>query len=231
MKKLVFLGALLLAGTAACFAEDAKAWEELSNEGGIKVWRREVEGSPVVAVKGEGVINASLAKVANVIWDNTRAKEWVASCGEARVLRVISPCERIEYNRLEAPWPVSDRDFVFRSVIKLEKKTKTVAFELRSVADALAPVNEDKAVRGELLASSYVLTEVEEGKTRVTVEIQVDPKGSIPKVIVNWAQKGWPRATLEGIRDQAAKADVKELALVQDWLAADTAAVSTLAKK
>jgi hypothetical protein len=232
MKKLLVLVTLLLSGAATCIAGDKDAWEQLSNEDGITVWRREVAGSPVVAVKGEAVIAASLAKTASVLADTSRAKEWVCSLGEARVLRVISPTARIEYNRLAAPWPVSDRDFVFSTEIKIDRKARTVTFELKSVVDALAPPDDDKAVRGELLSSTYVLTQVEERKTKVTVEIQVDPKGSIPKWLVNYAQKGWPRGTLEGVRDQAAKADVKELALLKDaFVRSEVAAVGSLARR
>ena len=42
----------------------------------------------------------------------TLAPEWVDSLAEARVVRVVSPAEYIEYNRAAMPLIVSDRDFV-----------------------------------------------------------------------------------------------------------------------
>lgn len=180
-------------------------------------------------------VPASLAKVASVLDDTPRKGEWVCNLLEAKNVRMISPTERIEYNRTSAPWPVSNRDFVFRADVKVDKATKTLTILIKSVADPAMPVDEDKAVRGELLDSSYTLTQLEDNKTRIVVEIQVDPKGSVPKWVVNWAQKGWPRKTLDGIRTQCAKADVKELALVKEWLAAESgtavAAISTASKK
>ncbi len=227
-RRLALVAFLVLGGAA--IAEDKPAWEQLSDEDGIKVWRREVEGSPVVAVKGEATFATSIAKLAGVLKDTSREKEWVCSLGEARVLKVVSPTVWIEYNRLEAPWPVSDRDFVIRTEIKVDKQKKAVTFDIKSVEEPSCPPNEDKAVRGELVASTYQLQGLEDGRTRVTVEIQVDPKGSLPKWLVNWAQKGWPRATLENIRDQIAKPDVQELKLVKDGLA-DTAPVASAAAK
>ncbi len=218
MKKLAFLAVLLLLASTS-FGDEA--WEQLSDEDGIKVWRREVEGSPVVAFRGEAVMNASLAKVASVLDDTKRKGEWVCNLLEAKDVKIISPLERIEYNRTDAPWPISDRDFVFKADVKLDKKAKTLYVHIKSTTDPSCPVDEDKAVRGELLDSKYTLVQLEDGRTRVTVEIQVDPKGSVPKWVVNWAQKGWPRKSLEGIRGQCAKSDVPELALVKDWLAAD----------
>jgi hypothetical protein len=234
MKKLAFLSLLLLLGVSTCLG--GNSWEELSNEDGIKVWRREVEGSPVVAFRGETIIDASLAKVANVLDDTPRKGEWVCNLLEAKNVRMISTMERVEYNRTSAPWPIKDRDFVFRADVKVDKKAKAITILIKSVTDPLMPVDEDKAVRGELLDSSYVLTSLGDNKTRVVVEIQVDPKGSVPKWVVNWAQKGWPRKTLDGIRGQCAKSDVKELALVKEWLSADepqvaVAAISSQTKK
>jgi hypothetical protein len=221
MKKLAYLWILLL--VAASTSLGGETWEELSDEDGIKVWRREVEGSPVVAFKGETVIPASLAKVASVLDDTSRKGEWVANLLEAKDVKIISPTERIEYNRTDAPWPVSDRDFVFRADVKVDKAARTLYVLIKSTTDASCPVDEEMAVRGELLDSKYTLTLLDDGRTRVIVEIQVDPKGSVPKWVVNWAQKGWPRKTLEGIRGQCKKADVKELALVKEWLAEDKA--------
>ena len=235
MKKLAVFSFLLLLGVSTCLG--GNAWEELSNEDGIKVWRRDVDGSPVVAFKGETVINAPLAKVANVLDDTSRKGEWVANLLESKDLTIFSPTDRIEYNRTEAPWPIKDRDFVFRATVQVDKSSKTITIQIKSTTHASKPVDEDKAVRGELLESSYVLASLGENRTRVTVEMQVDPKGSVPKWVVNWAQKGWPRKTLEGIRGQCAKADVKELAIVKEWLAADeqklvaVAAISSRTKK
>lgn len=217
MKKLALLALVaLLLGGAACRAQND--WEELSDEDGIKVYRRDVDGSPIVALKGEAIIEAPLGKVASVLDDTPRKLEWVCNRVEAKNVRVISPTQRVEYNHTSAPWPIKDRDFVFHAEIKVCKAAKTLTYELRSVEDPLMPVDEEKAVRGELLASSYLLKELPGNRTQLTVEIQADPKGSVPKWVVNLFQKSWPRKTIEGIRAQCKKEDVKELAAVKDWL-------------
>jgi len=217
MKKLALLGVLLLVAISPSLAGDS--WELVGDEDGIKVWRRDVAGSPIVAFKGETTVEAPIAKVATVLDDTSRKMEWVCNILEAKNVRIISPTERVEYNRTSAPWPCKDRDFVFHAELKADKKAQTLVFQLKSVVDPGQPVDEDKAIRGELLDSSYTLVSLGEKKTRVTVEIQVDPKGSVPKFVVNWAQKGWPRKTLEGIRDQCKKSDVGELALAKELLA------------
>ena len=228
MKRFAFLGILLLVGVGICRADND--WEELSDEDGIKVWKRDVPGSPIVALKGEAIVEAPVAKVASVLDDNSRDGEWVCSLVEAKVLRQISPTARIEYNHTHAPWPIKDRDFVFHAEVKADTSAKTLTYELRSIEDKLMPEDEDKAVRGELIDSRYIL-KADGNRTRLVVIIQADPRGSVPKWLVNLFQRAWPRETIEGIRAQCAKADVKELAAATAWLESGTAPVTSAAMK
>ena len=42
-----------------------------------------------------------------------------------------------------------------------------------------------------------------------------DPKGAIPKWVVNYFQEDWPRTTFKGLRTQVAKANIVENAAVR----------------
>lgn len=184
-------------------------WEELSNDEGILVHRKDVEGNDVVAFRGEAVFDASIAKVANVLLDTSRKKEWVDRLAEAENIREIGPYERIEYNHTATPIIIKDRDFVFHAKAEMSKKTRSLVFNLKSVEDPLKP--EVDPVRANLIKGQYTLTPEGDGsKTRCVVEIHADPRGSVPKWIVNLFQKSWPRRTLDGIRNQVAKPDVTE---------------------
>ena len=55
------------------------AWEKIGDDDGIAVYRREVPGSPIVAFKGEGIVDQSILRVASVIVDSSRATEWIDS--------------------------------------------------------------------------------------------------------------------------------------------------------
>src|SRR4051812_39450566 len=65
-------------------------WEKIGDDDGIAVYRREIPGSPVIAFKGDGVVNASILRVASVLVDSSRATEWVDSVVEAKTLRHVS---------------------------------------------------------------------------------------------------------------------------------------------
>jgi hypothetical protein len=122
-------------------------WEKTGSEASVEVYRREVPGSAFLAVKGTGIVEAPVRTVALVLLDDARAREWVDSLAEARVVRTLSEVEYIEYNRASMPLVV-----IIRSI---------------PVQDTAAPF------------------------------------------VVNFFQKDWARETIQGIRKQCAKPDLR----------------------
>jgi hypothetical protein len=194
-------------------------WEQTGNEAGVTVYRRAIPNSSFLAVKGTGVVEAKVRTVALVLLDDARAAEWVDSLAEARVVRTVSETEYLEYNRASMPLFVSDRDFVNRVSMAADESARTVT--IRSIPAEDAAVPKTKAVRG-LLDATYLLESIDGGKhTRLTVEIESDPKGMLPAFVVNFFQKDWARETIQGIRKQCAKPDLqapKEFAAFLDSL-------------
>ena len=182
-------------------------WQKIDDDDGIVVYRREVPGSPIIAFKGEGVINAPILRVASILVDSSRATEWVESLIEARTLRHVSETEYIEYDHVGTPFVMKDRDFVLDCKLELEPASKKATLKFHSVTDPLAPTT--SYVRGELMSSGFALTALEHGtKTQIVAEVHCDPKGSVAKWIVNWFQKTWPHSTIMRLRAQAAKPDI-----------------------
>jgi hypothetical protein len=185
------------------------AWEKIDDSDGIIAYRREVPGSPLIAVKGEGIINASIVRVASVLVDSTRATEWIDRLVESRVIRQVSETETIHYDHVGTPVVMKDRDFVTRTKLVFDNASKRVTVRMNSVTDPLAPPTD--YVRGEIMQSYFVLTSIDHGtKTHVQVEVHADPKGSVAKWIVNMFQKSWPHNTISRLRAQVAKPDIKE---------------------
>ncbi|HXH74104.1 MAG TPA: START domain-containing protein [Bacteriovoracaceae bacterium] len=184
-------------------------WEKVDTQKNVDVYKGEVKGSDVVALRGVSTIEAPMAKVLSVIYDVSRIKEWMSDVNTVRVLEKKSKYEKIEYNRTDAPWPVSDRDFVYEAKVSVNKPDQSVEILIKSVEHKDAPPV-DGVVRGELQLSRYFLRSVEDGtKTYIEVEILADPKGSLPKWVVNIFQAEWPVNTVNGIRKIATEKDFK----------------------
>ena len=211
-KKLLIVATLLIAVTSSADQQ----WEKISDIDGIITYRKEIPDSPIVAFRGEADVNAPIAKVANILMDTPKKMEWVSNIMEARNLELTSNVERVEYNKTHTPWPVSNRDFVFNAKMETDIPNKKLRFYMKSVTHPSMP--ETKAVRGHM-TGVYILTALDGGKTHLEVEIVADPKGAIPKWLVNLMQKKWPRKTIAGIREQAAKSSVVEDAGVKALMA------------
>jgi hypothetical protein len=202
--------ALLIA--VSVFAEPADSdWKLINENSDIKVFRHEVEGMRLVAFKGTGPVHAPIAKVAGAVLDEKRATEWVDKLKEVRVIKHPNPHEWVAYSAVSSGyWLIKDRDFVYRMKLDISPESKTVTLKYEPAAgESVPPVR--NYVRGEIINSTFTFTPIEDGAgTMVTAEILVDPKGAIPKWIVNLAQKSWPINTIERLRVQAAKPDIVE---------------------
>ena len=212
MKKMTIggfcLGLHLFLGMQTYAGSPEPDWEKLSEEKGIEVFKKEIPGSPVIAFKGQAMVNAPIAKLITIMLDASRSTEWIDSLKESRTVRKISDRERIQYTHIGTPFVMKDRDFVTLSTIETDVPTKTFRLKFKSVTDPAAP--ETGYVRGEMMNSSFTFKAFAPDQTYVIAEIHADPKGSVAKWIVNLFQKMWPKNTLESLRKQAAKKDIPE---------------------
>ena len=182
-------------------------WQKLAEEDGISVFGREVSGVSLLAMRGEGIVDAPILRVASVLIDTSRAHEWVDSVAETRTLRKLSDTEYVQWNHVTTPWVLKDRDFVFSTKLELNPQALQVALNYHSVTDPAAP--KTNYIRGQFIYGKFELTSVDGGKkTRVLAELLCDPKGSVAKWMVNLVQKDWPHSTLIRLRRQVAKKDV-----------------------
>ena len=186
---------------------DNTGWEQIRDENGIVVLRQEVEGSPLVAFRGIGVIDAPIARIGLVLIDVDHNREWVDRMKEGRALKHYSDTEHLTYSHIGAPPLVSDRDFVNHNKITFEAPDH-IHIDIHSVEDPLGPPT--AGVRGKLLHSSFDLRSINDNKTRMIAEIHVDPMGSLPKFVVNMVQKDWAFKTITGLRGQVTKGGIVE---------------------
>jgi START domain len=198
---------LVCAATAQAGTVGADGWEQIADKEGVRVYRRSVAGSPLKSMKGVGVVDAPVATVALVLLDDNRAAEWVDSLAESRVVRTVSPHEYIEYNHVKMPWPVRDREFVTHVQLSVDPATRT-AYIKSAPASNGEVARRAKIIRGEL-TSYYELKAIDGGqRTLLSLELNSDPKGSLPAWVVNLFQKDWARETMRGIRKQVKKPDL-----------------------
>ncbi len=166
-------------------------------------------GTSLVSVRGEGPVDAPIERVYGVLTDYDHAPEWVEMLHTSRILRVYGPHEFLVYNHSDLPWPVTDRDTVTRRRATFDIPLRRIEIILRSEDDPIMP-QQPKRIRAEVSFGRVRLTSLENNtRTQVEYEMVADPKGSIPKFLIAYGQRSWPRDTIRNLRKQVQKAHVR----------------------
>ncbi len=205
------MGALGLAAPAA-----AAQWEQVGTKDGVRVARMAVPGSSKLAFRGETVANIHIGRVLQVFADSGSRKYWVDRWKSDRELEVKSSLERTYWIRFGLPFPVSDRDYVLHTKAEVDAARRVVTARIKSV-DHPGKGIDDCCVRGLVAGTFYRFEALPGEKTRLTVEVQTDPKGMLPSWLVNLIQKDWPVKTLNGLIAASRRPSVTVNPNFADW--------------
>jgi len=184
-------------------------WDLIIQADGILGYKKDVQGSDIHALKGFGEVNAPFERVASIIIDEDNASDWIEDLVVSKVVGGSFPADYIEYNHIETPFILNDREFVSRVRMKIDPAHKIVAY-FYTPTDFSYPIHEPW-VRGELTYSVIAVQAMPDAVTTKSIvysEFQGDPKGNVPKWLVNWFQTSWPKDTLLSLRKEAAKSKV-----------------------
>lgn len=196
-------------------------WQKSCETDGLTIYWSRVEGSQVIAFKGDGIVDEPLDKVASVIVDTTRGTEWIDSLVASKVVRPLSSAEFIEYDHVGIPFPfdtvMSDRDFVSHVTADYDPQTRWLTISYLPAEDDQAPVLK-KYTRGVMTCVFKMVPMSMPDQTYVEAEVHCDPRGAVPKWLVNFFQEGWPETTFENLRREVKKPDIKVVPLIADLM-------------
>lgn len=161
----------------------AYAWELKKNEQDIQVYTQHIEGSEFQAFRGKTRIKASIKKAVAFNMDLKRTPDWLHECKESRLLNQISDQEHYIYYVTDAPWPVSDRDYILHSTIDQDPATLAVTIRFRAVTDNAEA--SDDCVRVTEINGFWRFTPAQDGWLEVEYETHADPNGDIPAWLAN----------------------------------------------
>lgn len=174
-------------------------WELKKDEDGIQAFVRKVEGSSILEYKGVVTVDASLEDAVSFFEDDTRTTEWFHNCTEFRVLKAESPDQKILYSVIEMPWPVSDRDVVFRRIRTKDAVTGVVRYENSALPEDY-PEQKGK-VRMPYLKGSWSFVPHPGGGTEITYQEHSEVGGHIPDWLVNKLAVNIPFNSLAHFRE------------------------------
>jgi hypothetical protein len=176
---------LFVAGFAGT-ATQAGDWTLEKQADGIDVYTRPVEGSDIKEFKGEGVVGVEVENIVALLRDAGRFKDWFPNTSESRLLKREGDTS-FQYSVMATPWPISDRDNVFRSVTTRDAPTEV------PIQDGRHRVTRAKG--------SWQLTPQGPGRTFVTFIMHLEPGGGLPDWMVNARIVATPFEALMNLRE------------------------------
>jgi hypothetical protein len=179
-------------------------WKLRKEEAGVKIYTRNVEGSPYEEFKGVVTIpNTSITRVLDVITDVKNYPVNFPNCGSAKVLEQKGKYNDIHYITIKAPWPVNDRDAIYEASTSFSENGKRAHVKLIPHGD-YKEENRD-FIRVHNGSGFWDLEEISSGTVQVIYQFHADPAGEIPAWIANFVIVFNPFKTLESLRNLAKK--------------------------
>jgi len=189
---------LLLVYQQELIAQVNQQWQQVSDDNGIQVYTIDLPNTNIVKAKAIVQIKSSLIRIRQELDDIDSRHEWVPFLKHSKLIIVKSSTQRLEYSLFSAPWPASNRDFVY-SLELVNESADQLIYEMRSVKTEAMPENENY-IRGEIFESVYTLTKINENLTQVELSYHADPKGWLPSWLVNIIQRVLPYKILKNLR-------------------------------
>ncbi len=175
-------------------------WMLVKDDNDIKVYTQKSDYSNIVKAKARAIIHAPLNNIKNILDDIDRRHEWIPFLTVSKALTKYDNNSRIEYSHFYAPWPATDRDFVYEMRL-VSTKNNIWVYKMKSVKTKLMAVEKDK-IRAELFETIYTLTALNDKTTQVELVYHADPRGWIPTWIINIIQKMLPYKIMSNLKDR-----------------------------
>ena len=189
---------LLLNIQQTTLAQQIQQWQQVNDDDGIQVYTIDIPNTDIVKAKAIIEIKSPLIRIRQELDDIDSRHEWVPFLKQSKLIIVNSATKRLEYSLFAAPWPASNRDFVY-SLQLVKKSSDQLIYKIHSVSTDAMPENVNN-IRGEIFESVYTLTKINENLTRVELSYHADPKGWLPSWIVNIIQRVLPYKILRNLR-------------------------------
>jgi len=186
-------------------------WMLKRNSDNIQVYYRESPDMDIYELRMDYYVETSLSGVVKLLDDVPNYKNWVYKLAETSMVERINETDFYYYNRMDFPWPLSDRDLVGYNKLWQEPDTKIVRATVTSAH--WKKQNLEDLVRVTTLEISWNLYPQKDGRVKIEYFLKSDPAGNIPTWIVNMALDQGPIETIRNMQRELKKAKYQNVHL------------------
>jgi hypothetical protein len=186
----------------------------------------ENDGGRWVFINGQDIIDAPLAIVMNHFRDVQKSDSMIPGLEIKKILKQISESERIDYDHFNVPWPFSDRYMIYHATAK-NTAGRGILITMNSLENY--PFEENDKVPARIKKSSFLLQSLpdNDSKTRVTIQLAVDPGGYLPIWLIDLASGSWSEDFFRNLRKNIRKELAGQNISKTNWTGRENAHPST----
>jgi len=174
----------------ASYKVDAQSWELKKNKEGVKVYTKSNPVSAFDLLKAECDIDVDVNQLLTLIFDVSKHTQWVYNAIQSVPIARLGTFDIIYYGETYAPWPVSNRDLIIHLTAKTDSTTGICT--IYGISEPYRKPLVSNKVRVTRSKSVWTLIPIDSKTTHVMYTLDIDPGGSLPAWLVNFASTEGP---------------------------------------
>jgi ribosome-associated toxin RatA of RatAB toxin-antitoxin module len=178
--------------------QDPEEWELRKDKNDIQVYTRKYPQSNIREFKAVATLKADISQLAVILNEVENYPSWMANCKSAEIWKEIDDTTRIDYMTTAVPWPMSDRDIVFR--VSTTRNTHE-HFEIILTALPDAVPEKENLIRIRKSEGTWKVKKKNKDTVEVIHQFYGDPEGNVPGWIINMFIVTGPFKTLTRLRE------------------------------
>lgn len=174
----------------------------------LKIYTCPVPTSDFLSFVGIATMDVPQHSVLHLLYDVDEATEWVWKTDEMKILEELPDNQgRIVYQKVTAPWPISDREIISHSRGYKDAETSEIFIKMTAEPDILP--EHANYVRVRQLEGAWNIMPISENRCRVVFRLHIEPGGEIPSWLANIAVIDTPYNTLNNMREMVKREKYK----------------------
>jgi len=187
--------------------KEVSEYEKFAETPQIQIYRKPKEGGLYEYKMYAFLEHYGPEQIATSFLDNEYRLYWDKYITEIIDVEKHETGPDVVYMNVDFPWPLGDRDYVYtrekRTIVDQNGKEYSVII-MHSVAQNKIPERQGR-IRIYDYHQSMSLTKYKEHGTKVFIHYSDNPRGSIPKWLVNWAAKSGVPEFLDSLEEACRK--------------------------
>lgn len=179
-------------------ASCSQSWNLEKERDGVQVFTRKVNNSSFKEYRANVEVKTTFKKVIDMLYETKSREIWLYNTPVIEEVQKTDSTLCI-YNRVDAPWPVSDRDNI-TCFYTITSRSDYAKIGMRLMKSHPSFPEDDDVVRIQQLEGFWEITDLKNGYIRLVQQCLADPGGSLPAWLVNSSVVDSPFFSMRAIK-------------------------------